>query len=178
MPLWLYPMKPLPGDNLNLWLSLNLSMSFTRHFGRNILNGRLKHFERGLKINTAAIQRTTETEEQGRQVLVNPTQLKYLKLDVSICFWEECIWEIFVELMLLNQYLEKLRTNPIVLYSQRIKCLCCQLYPFQMLVFGFICFTDVRKKVKSSYNKCAIYWGKKKKSKIPCLLQFILCTIF
>lgn len=64
-------------------------MSFTRHFGRNILNGRLKHFERGLKINTAAIQRTKETEEQGRQVLVNPTQLKYLKLDVSSCFWED-----------------------------------------------------------------------------------------
>lgn len=145
-------MKPLPGDNLNLWLSLNLSISFTRQrFVRNILHGRLNHFERGLKINTAAVQRTRETEEQGRQVLVNPTQLKYLKLDnVSSCFWEECIWEIFVELMLLNQYLEKLRTKPIVLYSHRIKCLCCQLYPFQMLVFVFICFTDVRKKVKSS----------------------------
>lgn len=51
-------MKPLPEDNLNLWLSLNLSISFTRRFGRNILNGRLKHFERGLKINTAAVQRT------------------------------------------------------------------------------------------------------------------------
>lgn len=118
MPLWQYPMKTLPGDNLNLWLSLNLSISFTRRFGRNILNGRLKHFERGLKINTAAVQRTKETEEQGRPFLVNPTELKYLKLDnVSSCFWEECLWEIFVELMFLNQYLEKLRTKPILLYS-------------------------------------------------------------
>lgn len=75
-------------------------------------------------MNTAAVQRTKETEEKGRKVLVNPTELKYLKpVNVSSFFWEECIWEIFVELLFLNQYLEKLRTKPTVLYSHRIKCL-------------------------------------------------------
>lgn len=71
-----------------------------------------KNISRGLKINTAAVQRTKETGEQGRQVLVNPTELKYLKLDNassrgrSVTRNISRIWKIFVELMFLNQYLK------------------------------------------------------------------------